>query len=182
MPSRSCQQANIPAHICSCGSLGTQELTKDTIRLAKEESKFLVDYINNGHLEKYASICDKRKFKSLRIFRKISANVYSVIFRTSPNDAIFDGPVFVEHVNNSGQINMKFQYQGTIERINLYGGTSKCIADNKLKPICYCKNLRAAKPTHSLDRMRTFVKIILRKNLGSKNCEFLVVVKNQSFT
>lgn len=108
--------------------------------MATEASKFLVDYINNVHLKNHSSICAKLEFKSLIDFKKISTNVYSVIFRTSPNDAIFDGPAFTETVNNSGQIDMKFQYQGTIERINLYGGTSKCIADDKLKPFCYCKN------------------------------------------
>ena len=140
VPHRDCEQAGIPIYMCSCLMNPKEKLSEDDSRVANIASYFLVDHINNDILKKYSKQCVRYELKSLKDFRIIDTRVnkYSIIFETSPNNAVFDGLVTVRDIN-SPDIAKKFQVVGKIVRVSLYGNTSSCMTSYDLKNYCYCK-------------------------------------------
>ena len=101
----------------------------------------MVNYINEVILKDSKDICVKYELKEIidaQLTKDGERNRYLVIFKVSPNDAIFDGTV-VEKDMNSPELNHKFNILDRIQRISSYGTTSKCINIYFLRSFCYCK-------------------------------------------
>ena len=151
IPNRNCKTANIPSYLCSCDLLVDID-TKDEI--IKQGTLFLVSHINDYLLKDYRSICMNltlNKIIDAQMYQ--NKNKYSVIFQTSPNNAVFDASftfknktttssnhktLFKNSSSNSTLAQYDFQVFGQIIRINEYGQTSKCMKVYSLKNFCYC--------------------------------------------
>ena len=123
--------------ICEANTYKKANVVKLDSDLVVNAAKFLVKYINEIILKEYSNLCTKLEFlkiKDAKIMGKTDSK-YSIIFETSPNNAIFDGLVTLK--NKSDERN--FELLGTISRINMYGNTSRCLENHFLKNYCYCK-------------------------------------------
>ena len=60
--------------------------------------------------------------------------MYSVTISAKPSGGIFEG--IISRCSSSS----KFELQGDVNRLNLYGNTSHCVESPFLKKICYCKD------------------------------------------
>ena len=134
IPSRNCVEAKIPEELCSCDKTINVNLKNKNV---VEGAEFLVDYVNNVLLKDYQDLCIQLNLQSILMAKQFSnyQRKYSVIFTTSPNNATFDA-TFVRNGLNLFQ--SKFKLIGNINRISLYGLTSKCIDNYFLKNYCYC--------------------------------------------
>lgn len=137
VPNRNCQQAGIPEFLCSCIKNPHFKVTANDKKVAAVASKFLVDYINNVLLKDLSKECVKYELKTLKDFQVIDSK-FSIIFETSPNNAIFEGLVTLKDYNND-EIGKKFNVIGKIVRVSLYGNTSSCLTSYDLMNYCYCK-------------------------------------------
>ena len=147
IPNRNCKTANIPSYLCSC-DISVDIDTKNEI--IKQGALFLVSHINDNLLKDYRSICMNltlNKIIDAQMYQ--NKNKYSVIFQTSPNNAVFDASftfknktttshTFKNSTSNSTLAQYDFQVFGQIIRINEYGQTSKCMKVYSLKNFCYC--------------------------------------------
>lgn len=136
LPQRTCQQANIPDYLCSCDMVPKNNVIDGDTKVATLASEFLVDYINNQLLKSYSNICVQYKLKAMKSFQVVDKklNKYSIIFETSPNNAVFDALVDVSNDNE------RFEVIGKVTRISLYGKTADCMLKYELKNYCYCKS------------------------------------------
>lgn len=136
LPLRTCQQANIPDDLCSCDMAPKNNVLDSDTKVATLASEFLVDYINNKLLKSYSGICVEHKLKAMKSFQVVDKelNRYSIIFETSPNNAVFDALV------NVSTDNQRFEVIGKVTRISLYGKTASCMLKYELKNYCYCKS------------------------------------------
>ena len=135
---RNCTEAHIPKSLCICGTFLNIKQSSPLIELA---AVYMVNYINEVILKDSKDICVKYELKEIidaQLTKDGERNRYLVIFKVSPNDAIFDGTV-VEKDMNSPELNHKFNILDRIQRISSYGTTSKCINIYFLRSFCYCK-------------------------------------------
>ncbi|XP_018577786.1 uncharacterized protein LOC108916073 [Anoplophora glabripennis] len=139
-PKRTCEDAEIASHWCTC----QQSLeVKNTSAIVVQAAAFAVEYINE-QLVGYAQcanlsvdvILNARLMTHLEhIDGKNRIEDYMITLRTLPGEGIFE--VTVRH----SKVGDKFQVMGSISRLNLYGKQSSCITDFHLKLYCYCKSL-----------------------------------------
>ena len=136
---RNCTAASIPQSLCSCGSLLNIDINSSIIKAA---AIFVVNYINNQILKGKENLCMKYELKEIIdaqvIFGEVK-NKYLVIFKVSPNDAIFDATVMEKELNSTNLMDA-FNIVDQIQRISTYGVTSKCINVYLLRSFCYCKS------------------------------------------
>lgn len=136
LPNRNCKTAHIPQYLCACQISTDVDLSNPMILKA---AKYMVDHINNVLLKDHQDICMRLKLSKIldaQIY-SLTSNKYSVIFQTSPNDAVFDGTIILEP-SNSVLSSDGFKIFGEIIRINTYGISSICIQKYHLKNYCYC--------------------------------------------
>lgn len=136
LPNRNCKQAHIPEYLCACELSIDVDLSDPQILKA---AKFMVDHINNVLLKDYQDICMKLKLSKIldaQIYGS-KKDRYSIIFQTSPNDAVFDGTIILEP-STSIMSSDGFKIYGEIIRVNTYGLSSICIQKYHLKNYCYC--------------------------------------------
>ncbi|KAI4464208.1 hypothetical protein MML48_3g00011732 [Holotrichia oblita] len=142
-PERTCENATISEHWCTCQS---------TVKIATNESvvveaaNFTVDFINRllvGYADCVSLELDEVLDSSLQMQQqdiegKRSKRDYTLTLRTKPGSALFEATVRRESKENQ---NYDYEIVGTISRINLYGRQSLCMADFHLKLYCFCRQL-----------------------------------------
>lgn len=138
---RTCEQAGIKSHWCTCQQ--SKEIKEDSteVRVAAD---FAVQYINK-ELEGYAQCAKLVRNKTLNARLMVhdddigdgdnKIQDYMLTIQTTPGGGVFE--VTIRHVLT----NSRYDVIGTISRLNLYGKQSACILDYHLKLYCYCKSL-----------------------------------------
>jgi hypothetical protein len=140
--SRTCDEAGIDPHWCTCQRSKPISVADDSI---KTMSLILVEQLNS--LLKPYGVCSQLKLAEVK-----SASVeyplehlcnktkdqglkdYVLVIRTTPGDALFEATIR-HHIGNSS-----IQVAGVVSRINPYGSQSSCISDFHMKLYCYCNS------------------------------------------
>lgn len=139
--SRTCQDAGIASHWCTCQQSVPIEVQNSIV---VEGAAFLMQDINQK-LVGYAG-CAKLTLDVIFSAHKqthietIATADYgtedcTITFRTQPGGGVFEGTVR-RYLQRSAD---NLQVTGTISRLNLYGKQSLCMTDFHLKLYCYCK-------------------------------------------
>lgn len=159
---RTCNQAGIPDHYCTC-TIETQMNINDT--LVVESANFLVNYLNHI-LKNVSDICSKIYLTKI-LFAKVvdvdekvkkgirnlveamdhdagyevrkSTSVYKQVrigIETHPNRALFEALLRKEIFGKK-----LWSLSGTISRYSTYSGLSDCVNDRHLRKYCSCKNV-----------------------------------------
>ncbi|KAF2883976.1 hypothetical protein ILUMI_22204 [Ignelater luminosus] len=137
---RSCEDASIKQHWCTCGGYEHISTGNSTVKAAGE---FILNKIQ-ATIDSYTK--DSKKCAKFTIKKIMTASISSngedwykndtyllIILQTKPN-AVFEGTVSVE--NKEGRLD--FQMQGSISRLDYYDPHSHCVNDSNLKKYCYC--------------------------------------------
>lgn len=137
---RSCEDASIQQHWCTCGGYEHISTSNSTVKAAAE---FILTK-TQATINSYAK--DSKKCAKFTIKRIMTASISSngenwykndtyllIILQTKPS-AVFEGTVSVE--NKEGRLD--FQMQGSISRLDYYEPHSHCVNDSTLKKYCYC--------------------------------------------
>ncbi|KAF2896049.1 hypothetical protein ILUMI_10142 [Ignelater luminosus] len=135
---RNCNDAGIESNWCTC----QQNIDVDKNHpIVNESARFVVEHMNSI-LKEHSSCASLSlvevsnvRLHVLDITIDTSIQDYTVVFRTTPGDAIFEAVVRVHQTNS---INY-FDSVISNNRINLYGYQSLCVTDPHLKFYCYCK-------------------------------------------
>lgn len=136
---RTCENAYIASHWCSCHQY--QELPTNDGRVQRA-ARYVVKLINDRL--KYHSQCRVLYLNSIadaklasphhNIIKELETNDYSIDItlrlQTKPGLGLFESTVRMTSFNTA--------LTGTISRINLYSSQSYCIDDYALKMFCYC--------------------------------------------
>lgn len=139
-PHRTCAEAGIESHWCTCQQ--SVEIPTNNSRVEKA-AKAAFDHIN-GLLKGYAQCAHLtlNKILDARLMTQTShingSNMlsdYMLTLNASPSEAVFE--VTVRYAEKA----KTFEIIGTISRLNLYGKQSTCVTDFHLKLYCYCVNL-----------------------------------------
>ena len=129
IPDRSCQEMGISIYMCTC-NIGKDDSVNP--KLIQNIVFSLINYINENILQEFKHLCQQIRFKKVINSKKFSGQEkYSVIFETTPNNAIFDATVMV---------NETISLVGNIIRISMYELTSHCMESRFFKNYCYCRN------------------------------------------
>ncbi|XP_050081796.1 uncharacterized protein LOC126569042 [Anopheles aquasalis] len=133
---RSCEDAGIAAHWCTCHDHKT--LAKNEPQVI-QAARFALDRVNHLLLE-YPQ-CSVLHLNSIEdasvgmspenITAKHKFSDISVRFVTKPGEGEFEATVRIDSNNNSF-------LTGTVSRTNLYGKQSYCVDDYRLKLYCFC--------------------------------------------
>lgn len=140
---RSCEEASIEPHWCTCIPFTTTEKSKPVVR---EAVKFVLNYINqdldkNARTNSSKRLCAHLTLKNIILAKKSETFLdnttnpyvdYLLIFEVSPSSGKFESTVR-HYVNRK-----KFQVSGSISRLNLYSSQSTCVNTDNLKKYCYC--------------------------------------------
>ncbi|XP_072395594.1 uncharacterized protein [Diabrotica undecimpunctata] len=137
---RSCEDAGIVSHWCTCQPSVNVDIKNKTIETV---ANFTVSYINS-HLSAYSrcanltlnSVLSARIMENSMDGMAITDNYqvvdYTLSFTTVPGNGLFEATIrYISKVK-------KYSIVGSISRLNLYGKQSSCISDYKLKLYCYC--------------------------------------------
>ncbi|KAK9884739.1 hypothetical protein WA026_007584 [Henosepilachna vigintioctopunctata] len=136
-PTRTCEDAGISDHWCTCLDSSSVGINSEIIQLAN----FTVNYMNEM-LSGYGE-CENLQLKNVSnaqllhhkiIVTKEAMKDYLINFQTLPGNGLFEATV-----RQDGK--KSIQVVGSISRLNFYGQQSACITDTHLKLYCYCKNL-----------------------------------------
>lgn len=135
IPSRSCKEANIDMHWCTCYGHQDVQTSEELIKLAGD---YVVDNVNQriSQYSKEAHKCAKYTFSqvlradaAVRI-SSINQTYLVTIVKTQP-EAIFECTLTIEN----GIIT-----QGSyLSRIDSYHSNSNCVRNSDLRKYCYCK-------------------------------------------
>ncbi|CAF1340731.1 unnamed protein product [Adineta ricciae] len=138
---RTCLQANISEHWCTCLQWKAISINESTIELlAKQTLQYLNDYLSG-----YEHLCSPISLKRIAKASQMNDNekvFYQMEFETNPGEAKFELTSEFHAQTNSFDIQKRF-----LSRINQYGQTANCIAQIKpdLREICFCKNISTKK-------------------------------------
>ncbi|XP_030384445.1 uncharacterized protein LOC115631749 [Scaptodrosophila lebanonensis] len=135
---RTCEQAGIAAHWCTCHQ--KQEMMTNDARVQRA-ARYVVRLINDrlrGHAQ-----CRTLYLNS--ILQAFMAAPHHKIIKEVTNDFSVDVTLRLQTKPGLGVFESTVRMSsyaatltGTISRINLYGSQSYCISDNALKMFCYC--------------------------------------------
>lgn len=139
---RSCGDAGITPHWCTCNQYQTLSARGDTVQAA---ANFVLSEIQ-VRLQKAVNRTQQfKKCADLRLNRLVDVRGtvhneskhkdYVVLIETAPGSAVFEATVRQLTKNDH-----KFQILGTVSRINAYWSQSACTNDPTLKMYCYCIN------------------------------------------
>jgi hypothetical protein len=159
---RTCKQASIKPHFCSCLEWRTVTNLKDVVVV--DATNYVIERFNqmNDDAKGICSILSLKSLLSVRILKpnddllsfvqssdfdnisgdlsgskNLSAIVYQIRFVTSPNDADYDVSITYHIEQKKYSMNME-----DVSRLNLYGDQAKCIyqTHQHLRQFCHCKN------------------------------------------
>lgn len=135
---RTCLTSGISEHWCTCQTSVEIDVNKPEVL---NSAYYAVDYINSM-LSKYEDCVNLTlsNVTSARIHThsehlKFKAQDYTIIFSTTPGNALFETTIRLNNVSNVHSV------IGTISRITLYGNQSHCVSEFQMKLYCYCKDL-----------------------------------------
>lgn len=158
---RSCADAYIEPHWCSCLSLSPLNVSSE---LTQRAAKAIVDRINAytnderticheltlsgvtwvGKLVPHQTLLQYKKNRDLDGYiadlsstTNIPTELYQLQITVSPGDSIFEASLSREVAANQFRVNIT-----DISRINAYGSQAICIMDKNpdLRKFCYCKS------------------------------------------
>ncbi|XP_066260686.1 uncharacterized protein [Euwallacea similis] len=141
---RTCQDAEIVSHWCTCQESKEIDVNNKKVISA---AHFAVDQIN-VQLQGYAqcAVLELANIERARIMSYNDEHItnsnafkdYILVLTTVPGDAKFEVTVRAR-LQKSSETDLEIT--GTISRINPYGKQSSCITDFHLKLYCFCKSL-----------------------------------------
>ncbi|CAG2196516.1 unnamed protein product [Mytilus edulis] len=155
---RTCDEAGILPHWCTCSKLTTLDIQNKTII---QIGHAFVSKINQN-LRQSFDVCEQLYLKSIKyallvipsdkvlLYGKTREQVikktykygdriesliidYQITVQTKPGDAILEGTLRFDEKRKT------YDLVGDVSRINKYGEQSHCIDQNHLKKLCYCK-------------------------------------------
>jgi hypothetical protein len=136
-PDRSCEDAAIEQHWCTCLGYKPVDVRGQTTTTAVT---YLVDQIHQIIRDKgKESICAKYVLNKV-ISSSISETViykndsYVLLVVETEPKAVFEATLLYKNVGNE----TRFELQGGISRLDSYASHSKCTDDTFLKKYCYC--------------------------------------------
>ncbi|XP_050309554.1 uncharacterized protein LOC126745656 isoform X2 [Anthonomus grandis grandis] len=128
--SRSCEDAGIPRHYCTCDGYSRVSLTDPAVLAVAE---FVVKEVNdliNGFGDE-GSKCATFTLKTIETVVKSDTDaIYLILVKTYPY-AMFEATVRVKKNNDH-------ELLGQISRLNKYGAYSSCVHNDILKKYCFC--------------------------------------------
>lgn len=138
---RTCSDANISSHWCTCQESVEVDPQKPEII---EAALYTIDYMNDLLIDydcanlTLGNITEARQHvHSEHLTKKYPAQDYTLVLNTNPGGGLFE--VTVRKIMRNKN-DYDYNIVGTISRINLYGNQSHCVADFHLKLYCYCKD------------------------------------------
>ncbi|XP_071155419.1 uncharacterized protein [Mytilus edulis] len=146
---RTCDEAGILPHWCTCSKFTTLDIQNKTVI---QIGHAFVSKINQN-LRHSFDVCEKLYLKSIKyallvipadkVLRygktykygdRIKSYIdYQITIQTKPGDAIIEGMLRFDEKRKT------YDLVGDVSRINKYGDQSHCIEQNHLKKFCYCK-------------------------------------------
>lgn len=136
--SRSCEDACIPNHYCTCEYF---EVINVNSTIVKKGVSFVLDDINK-RLMNYKMKSRPCAFLTLSKITKAKVTVfnetenpfndYRLVFEVDPSKAVFGTTVRYYIISS------KFEISGDVSRMNAYGTQSNCMPNWTLKNFCYC--------------------------------------------
>ncbi|XP_030377829.1 uncharacterized protein LOC115626587 [Scaptodrosophila lebanonensis] len=141
---RSCQEAGIDEHWCSCHP--TQDATNESFArpIALAVVQYMNDHLRKQHLTDLCHDYTLKHLDSLQLKMPVDANdeprnanesYFVVNFKTNPNSAHFETTVLYKSITGGVEMNMDF-----ISRLNSHAKDSGCVALEIPRKYCICKN------------------------------------------
>lgn len=136
---RTCEEAGISSHWCTCHPL-------ETLSLKHEIGNRAINFVLEDEVEKILSTVNKNDCRicaKLTLQKIISINIYNystsynfndylIVFSTNPGNMVFESTV--RHYVGSDT----FETQGIVSRLTTYRGKGGCVKTAYLKKYCYC--------------------------------------------
>ena len=143
---RTCADADIPAHYCTCQSW--TQLTPNSTDV-RTIAKAVVTKFNEKitrHSKKCAQLSlhtiNTAKFSNnIKLVKKQVHQHHVFQIQTEPGFGLFDVSVWVKQNYTNGDTHGLILLDDAISRINKYGNQSWCVNGPTLKKLCYCADL-----------------------------------------
>ena len=140
---RTCTDAGIPAHYCTCQSW--TQLNSNSIDV-RTIAKGVVTKLNEKitrHSKKCAqlslhTINTAKLSNDIQIVKKQAHRYYRFQLQTKPGFGLFDVSAWVKENYTNGDSHGLILLDDAISRINKYGNQSWCVNGLTLKKLCYC--------------------------------------------
>ena len=137
---RTCQDAGVDLHWCTCQS---SVALQNNEQVVLDVVNFTIAHLNDKlfHYKQcvpltLGDVLDARSlFQTANVTKEVTD--YEVSFVTKPGDGVFEVTVRKKYVDGYH----KFEITGTVSRINLYGEQSSCVDDFHIKLYCFCRYL-----------------------------------------
>ncbi|KAH8255826.1 hypothetical protein KR038_011295, partial [Drosophila bunnanda] len=141
---RTCQQAGIPMHWCTCKPFVDVRVTFFFLRLAKVAASRMNEYLKMLDLQEDCHVITPHKVTKADVMLHFDesgftvpapygVNTFSLVFSTSPNEAMFRSIV----LSNRNQSFVHTEID-MISRLNAYSNESHCVKDAVAKKFCCC--------------------------------------------
>ncbi|XP_075160865.1 uncharacterized protein LOC142233734 isoform X2 [Haematobia irritans] len=143
---RSCKDAAIEAHWCTC--LPYENIYKNS-KTVLNLTHLLIDYINDYvatfRNKSFAKLCVPLKFDSVDSAYRTTQletdpggavktiDIYRITFYTKPNKGLFEATAIYDPLTSHMEVT------GEISRLNTYSGDSDCVTDGGAKKYCSCR-------------------------------------------
>lgn len=142
---RSCENAAISEHWCTCSSDFQSLSTKEPVIISA--ANFAINQINS-YLDKNKNgtepgtycatlqlgniLSVRSKVVGISMFKSFKTHTYIIVFEVKPSGAIFEVTV---------QLKSVFEIPNSVSRINAYGSQGSCVkTDAGLRKYCFCVN------------------------------------------
>ena len=142
---RTCADADIPAHYCTCQSW--TQLTSNSTDV-RNIVKGVVTKLNEKirHRKKCAqlslyTINAAKLSNNIKLVKKQVHQHYTFQIQTEPGFGLFDVSVWVKQNYTNSDSHGLILLDDAISRINKYGNQSWCVNGLTLKKLCYCADL-----------------------------------------
>lgn len=138
---RSCAEAAIDAHWCTCTPYRAHSVSDaivlSVVRFVLKESNDELRQFDREHghrAQRCAQLSMKRVSYAARAANGPNATEYTylVVFQASPGDGWFESTV-VQDLNSG-----RFRVTGSVSRLNSYASQSECMPNDRLRKYCYC--------------------------------------------
>jgi len=136
---RSCGDADIESHWCTCAGL---EIASVSSKQVKDAAEYFVKTINKK-LEKVKHLCEILSIDVINSAYKVKPSSetlgktlisHKISFTAKPGGGAFEGTIEYDARKRL------FKFGSDISRINAYGGEKRCRVNYNEERLCYCKN------------------------------------------